>query len=120
MSLDCDYPAPCSCGCHWGGEAVSKPTPAAALRAYMDGTGELPFKFHETCEALLAHVERLEAALVEYAVAWDDYQASMWPKNRRKSPFLVSYEDTCAKGDVANKAEDAVRALGREIAGRKP
>lgn len=42
---------------------MSAPDPVAALRAYMDGTGELPFKFRETCEALLAHVERLEAAL---------------------------------------------------------
>lgn len=84
MSLDCDYPAPCSCGCHWGGEAVSAPDPAAALREYVAARqssqrltdSHAEGALHNSAPALLAYVERLEAerdrlrGALRIAVGW--------------------------------------------------
>ena len=99
------------------------------LRAYIDSQ---PYQSDldgmrmraEAAEAerdrLREYVGRLEAALVEYAVAWDSYQDSMRPRKVSDGPFRVSYEDTIAKQAAAEQALEEVRALGRQIAGREP
>lgn len=88
---------------------MSAPDPVAALREYVRAEGSqrrtgshAEGALLNEAPRLLAHVERLEAALVEYAVASDRYCDAGEPQSRYYG------------------AQNAVLVLGREIAGREP
>lgn len=90
--------------------AMSAPDPAASLRDFVaidksesvsDSAWAVARRgFTESAPDLLAYVERLEAALIDYAKAHDDYEG-----------YTVGF---------AGSAKQRILALGCEIRERKP
>ena len=115
------------------GEAVSAPDPAAALRTFV-AAKEKAGKYKEpsvyvtrdytkSADALLEHVERLEAALREHAEAITAHRNAVAIDESamldcRRS--VDTYGNRLATRARVKETQATLLALGREIQGRKP